>query len=216
MYVDVCVSACLSRELERMSVRQLMGCLEWTRPLGQQWDEVRLLFKVYRVVHGVYSSAAAGQGYKKRGVKRWVRKMVQCEQSEGLERQREREVHTVNSKTSGLISISGQVPLCLSWYWRLCMIVLEVRQKISYRLIQKLLLIIGPEGFFNDELGHELHRCLWTGHYCRGYSGLMILKYCLTFKCTFSFLNLQKDLKFIEITEKGRQGNSEKTGLIWL
>lgn len=47
-----------------------MGCLEWTRPLGQQWDEVRLLFKVYRVVRSVYSSVAAGQGYKKRGVKR--------------------------------------------------------------------------------------------------------------------------------------------------
>ena len=51
-------------------VSQLMGCLEWARPLGQQWDEVQLLFKVYRAVRGVYSSAAAGEGYKERGVKR--------------------------------------------------------------------------------------------------------------------------------------------------
>lgn len=155
---------------------QLMGCLEWARPLGQQWDEVRLLFKVYRVVLGMYSSAAAGQGYKKKGVKRWVRKMVKSEQSEGLERQRDREVLTVNSKTSGLIFVSRQIPLRLSWYWRLYMIVLEIRQKISYRLIQKLLLIIRFEGFFNDELGHELHRCLLTENNCRCYSGLMILK----------------------------------------
>lgn len=49
---------------------QLMGCLEWARPLGQQWDEVQLLFKVYGALHGVYSSAAAGEGYKERGVKR--------------------------------------------------------------------------------------------------------------------------------------------------
>lgn len=50
---------------------QLMGCLEWDRPLGQQWDKVQLLFKVYRAVRVVYSSAAAGEGYKERGVKRW-------------------------------------------------------------------------------------------------------------------------------------------------
>lgn len=94
---------------------QLMGCLEWARPLGQQWDEVQLLFKVCRAVRGVYSRAAAGEGYKQRGAKRWVK----CEESEGLERQRERQEHTVNRKTSGPIFISGQIPLWLNWYWGL-------------------------------------------------------------------------------------------------
>lgn len=37
--------------------------------------------------------------------------MVKCEERGGSEGQRERGVHTVNRKTSGLIFVSGQIAL---------------------------------------------------------------------------------------------------------
>lgn len=120
MYMDVCVSACLSRDLERMSVRSVDGLSGVSQ---DTWDnngmKCRLLFKVYRAVRSVYSSVAAGEGYKERGVKRWIRKMVKFEEGESLERQRKRGVHTVNRKMSELIFINRQIPLWPNWYWGL-------------------------------------------------------------------------------------------------
>lgn len=54
-----------------MSVRSVDGLSGVSQ---DTWDnngmKCRLLFKVYRAVRGVYSSVAAGEGYKERGVKR--------------------------------------------------------------------------------------------------------------------------------------------------
>lgn len=117
VYVCVCVCFCMPEQGPGKNECPVSWWDVWSGPwpLGQQWDEVQLLFKVYRVVLGVYR----GEGYKQRGAKRWVRKMVKCEEGEGLKRQRERGEHTVNRKTSGLIFISRQIPLRLNWYWGL-------------------------------------------------------------------------------------------------
>lgn len=116
-----CVCFCMPEQGAGKNECPVSWWAVWSEPghLGQQWYEVQLLFKVYRAVRGVYSSAAAGEGYKERGVKRWVRKMLKCEEGEGLERQRERGVHTVNRKMSEMIFISRQIPLRLNWYWGL-------------------------------------------------------------------------------------------------
>ena len=68
----------------------------------------------------------------------WVREMLKCEEGEGLERQGERRVHTVNRETSWLLLISGQMLLRLHWYRGLKAIVSEVRQKPSYSLVPEL------------------------------------------------------------------------------
>lgn len=106
--MDVCVSACLSRGRERnewVSAR-LMGCLEWAGPLGQQWDEVQLLFEVCRAVRG----AARWPGRRGRTQTDGC-KEVRQESGERRGGEQAWTVDTVNSKTSGPIIVSGLIAL---------------------------------------------------------------------------------------------------------